>query len=215
MSMKTKGCALGLALGSALRAFIYLFNVILKGIAWVLVFFGLWIPFFYALGGVILYLIFHFNPFDGSQNSVLYLVGFGLCCVGSVIITIRKLILKPLKSVAEGYKKPLWTRKDEVNGNEEKEEEAPNKTKKRRERVTKPEETEAEKPLLSENPSNKDSLTQEESALPRAYREEPKVYYSTREPNTLIHEYNDRFEVYRVVGEHKFLDKVEYKNYGL
>ncbi|MBO5776057.1 MAG: hypothetical protein J6R35_01645 [Clostridia bacterium] len=46
---------------------------------------------------------------------------------------------------------------------------------------------------------------------PRKQAEEPKIYMSAIEPNTLIHEYSDRFEVYVLEGGVKTLDRVEYK----
>ncbi len=42
-------------------------------------------------------------------------------------------------------------------------------------------------------------------------KEEPKIYMSAVEPNTLIHEYSDRFEVYVLDGGIKKLDRIEYK----
>ena len=39
-------------------------------------------------------------------------------------------------------------------------------------------------------------------------REEPKIYLSAIEPNTLIHEYSDRFEVYDLNGGEKTLKTI-------
>jgi hypothetical protein len=38
---------------------------------------------------------------------------------------------------------------------------------------------------------------------------------SAREKDTLVHEYSDRFEVYRIVDGKPLLHKVEYKKYDL
>ena len=35
----------------------------------------------YAIGGVVLYAVWEFNPFSGDIFSVLYLVGFGLTVI--------------------------------------------------------------------------------------------------------------------------------------
>lgn len=43
-------------------------------------------------------------------------------------------------------------------------------------------------------------------------KEEPKIYLAKLEPNTLIHEYSDRFEVYRLVNGKAVKDRVEFKN---
>ena len=43
-------------------------------------------------------------------------------------------------------------------------------------------------------------------------KEEPKIYMSAVEPNTLIHEYSNRFEVYRLEAGEKELVSVEYKD---
>lgn len=43
-------------------------------------------------------------------------------------------------------------------------------------------------------------------------KEEPKIYLSVLEPNTLIHEYSDRFEVFRLVNGKAVKDRVEFKN---
>ncbi len=42
-------------------------------------------------------------------------------------------------------------------------------------------------------------------------REEPKIYMSALEKDVLIHEYRDRFEVYKLSDGKKTLDRVEYK----
>ena len=43
-------------------------------------------------------------------------------------------------------------------------------------------------------------------------KEEPKIYLSVLEANTLIHEYSDRFEVFRLVNGKAVKDRVEFKN---
>lgn len=44
-----------------------------------------------------------------------------------------------------------------------------------------------------------------------ANKEEPKIYLSKVESNTLIHEYEDRFEVYKMKDGKAVKDRVEYK----
>lgn len=43
-------------------------------------------------------------------------------------------------------------------------------------------------------------------------KEEPQIYLSILEANTLIHEYSDRFEVYRLINGNAVREKVEFKN---
>ncbi|MDD4315885.1 MAG: hypothetical protein PHC84_01850 [Clostridia bacterium] len=42
--------------------------------------------------------------------------------------------------------------------------------------------------------------------------EKPKIYYSAVESNTLIHEYTDRFEIYKIENNKARLESVEYKH---
>ncbi len=44
------------------------------------------------------------------------------------------------------------------------------------------------------------------------YQEQPQVYFSSREENTLIHEYNNRFEVYRLVNGERKISEVLFKD---
>jgi hypothetical protein len=41
--------------------------------------------------------------------------------------------------------------------------------------------------------------------------EKPSIYYSAIEPDTLIHEYSDRFEIYKIEDNKARLETVEYK----
>ena len=43
-------------------------------------------------------------------------------------------------------------------------------------------------------------------------KEDPKIYMSAVEEDTLIHEYSDRFEVYKLKGGEKVLSSIEYKD---
>lgn len=202
---KKKGCASGLVTGSMLRALVYLLKGLFKLIAALMVYFGLWIPSIYALFGCVLYLVFKFNPFDKSINAQLYLAGFALTVFCALIITVKNIVIKPTKSIIEGYKYPMWKR-DKA---QPKEQEAPPeydkeyKKDKRKKKIKEPENRYIRYP-------------KEEYKEPKPeYKEQPRIYYSVREKDTLIHEYSDRFEVYRIVEGRPLLHKVEYKNYDL
>lgn len=118
---KNKGCGFGLFIGSTIKFVVMSFDLVAKFFARILLFFGLWLPALYAVFGLILFWIFGFNPFDFQLEGQLYISGFVACCICSLIITIRNLIVKPTKSIIYGYKKPLWQKPKRVYIDEEKE----------------------------------------------------------------------------------------------
>ncbi len=260
--VNAKGCAAGLLLGSVLRAVVAVLFGIAKAIAAVLWYTGLWVPALYALFGGVLYLVWKFNPFSGGLYETLYLVGFALCVVIFVIILLRNAVVRPFKSVAEGFRNPIWKKQDDEAKKKEKErEEIPEWEKKReekrrrkaiergrkiteerarkeagkeayREESDSPQRRRAERSVYDENESsgNLDEIygyrktqSSRESEYDPFYddpygygkasaAEEPKIYLSAVEADTLIHEYSDRFEVYDLDGGKKTLRSIEYKD---
>lgn len=259
--VNAKGCAAGLLLGSVLRAVVAVLFGIAKAIAAVLWYTGLWVPALYALFGGVLYLVWKFNPFSGGLYETLYLVGFALCVVIFVIILLRNAVVRPFKSVAEGFRNPIWKKQDDEAKKKEKErEEIPEWEKKREEkrrrkaiergrRITeerarkeadreRAEDSEDDEPVRARrrdydetaSTGNLDDIygyrkthSSRESEYdpfyddPRGYgkesaAEEPKIYLSAVETDTLIHEYSDRFEVYDLDGGKKTLRSIEYKD---
>jgi hypothetical protein len=170
---KKQGCMAGVMLGSLIKFFLTGFWMLIKVIASLIWFFGLWLPAAYALFGLILYWVFGFNPLKLELEGQLYISGFIACCLCSIVISIRNLIVKPAKSILYGYKKPVWKK----SGRKQ----APD----------------AAKPQTDELNS---------------FQVRPSIYYSTLEENTLIHEYPDRFEIYRIADNKARLERVEYKN---
>ena len=65
-----------------------LLAVIVRVLASLIVFFGLYIPLFYGVFGIILLVATDFTFGGTGTDQVLYYVGFGLCCVASVIISV-------------------------------------------------------------------------------------------------------------------------------
>ena len=59
---KKQGCMAGVMLGSLIKFFLTGFWMLIKVIASLIWFFGLWLPAAYALFGLILYWVFGFNP---------------------------------------------------------------------------------------------------------------------------------------------------------
>lgn len=235
---KAKGCVGGLILGSAIRALIFIMSALIKVIASFMVFFGLWAPFFYAILGGILYLVFQFDPFSGSIDSKIYLGGFAGTVLCAILITIKHLFDKPAQSVAEGFKKPIWKKEEEneeesvssrrVYGRDRRRYEDEDEYEERdhyRSRGDYPRREDRRDDYRSDSRvsdyRNEDyrrrdyrneDYRREEYEEKEILKERPKIYYSAREKDTLVHEYNDRFEVFRVIDGRTILDKVEYKH---
>lgn len=176
MSKKSEG-ATGSVLGSILRFIFVGLQLFFKIIFRLLWFLGLWIPGVYIIFGVALHYIFGFNPLDWELEGQLYFSGLIACAVCSIVITIRNIIIKPVKSVYKGYKKPVWKKEKEQQPIKKEEIKIPNK-----------------------------DIAKEETEKTR-----PSIYYSTIEENTLIHEFEDRFEIYRIEDNKAKLERVEYK----
>lgn len=246
MIKRAKGCAFGLLLGTLLRTLIVVVEFLSRILAKILVLFGLWIPLVYALFGVGLYYIFHFNPFDFSLYSTLYLSGAVACVISCLIISIRNIILRPAKSVYDGYKHPLWERnrdekieKEEAEFNEyilqkkgeklspdEIDDFSTYKYHKREVDYLPPandfeyreEKSKKQKVLATDNfaynvnfPSEKNHYLSSENLPLKIKSEKPSVYFSKLETDLLVHEYSDRFELFRIENNRSVLDRVEYK----
>lgn len=110
---KNSKSAVGVIVGSILRTITLFFGFIFKVLFKILTLFGLWLPLAYALFGLILYLIFKFNPFVLDVWGTLYLCGAVASVVGALIIAVRNVIVKPAKSVYQGYKHPIWEKNRE------------------------------------------------------------------------------------------------------
>ena len=242
--VNVKGCAAGLLLGSILRALVSVLFGIAKAVAAILWYTGLWVPALYALFGGVLYLVWQFNPFAGGVYETLYLVGFALCVVIFLIILVRNAVVKPFRSVAEGFRNPIpeWEKKREEKrrrkaierGRKITEERARKEAGKEayREESDSPQRRRAERSVYDENESSgtlddiygyrKTSAAKEKEYDPFyddvygydavSIKEEPKIYLSAVEADTLIHEYSDRFEVYDLDGGKKTLRSIEYKD---
>ncbi len=234
----------GTFIGTIIRSVVVVLGFILKVICKACTLLGLWIPIVYSLFGVALYLIFKFNPFNFDTLGTLYLCGGIACIIGAAIIAVRNLIVRPVKSIYNGYKHPLWEKAEDVKNTEKKEAESRwSRYKKEKEtekflppEVPKWENTAAERkvdygsflaPLddfdevLKEERSEKislDWLPKRNSSEPEKVNivaetptEKPQVYFSVLEPDILVHEYSDRFELYRVNGHKTTPVGVEYK----
>lgn len=229
----------GSVIGTIIRSIAIALGFVLKIIFKALTLFGLWIPIAYSLFGVALYLIFHFNPFIFDTAGTLYLCGGIACVLGSAIISVKNVIIKPVKSIYEGYKHPLWEKVDE-NEKERKESEsryARYKRIKKEEKFAPPEieafvaegkqtdygdllaplsdfnpsKCESEASRLDWLPKNIDNDIQNVKIVATPTAEKPEVYFSVLEKDVLVHEYSDRFELFKVEGHKTIPIGVEYK----
>ncbi len=228
----------------------------------------------YALIGVILFAVWQFNPFDGSLFAKLYLVGFGLSVLLSLILAYKLFKKngnkKEVKNNTEEEKPLSWfekrkRKKEQAIALQKEEDERIARLKREedlREQERRLEELKAERlqaeiqreerlletyrqeaanaalqgyndvvrahpippqniaPQIEEPNYFGAPINTFESPVQPIYEsipqtravEEPDIYMSAVEDNILIHEYSDRFEVYRLNGGEKTLVKVEYKN---
>lgn len=176
-----KGLTLSASLITLLKGLIKLVNVIITIIARIMLLLGLWVPFIYIVISVILMLAFKTNILNMKGYNYLYIIGLLLCIVISVIITIRNLLLKPIKELINYRKVQLEydKRKEEAR----------------------------EKRLYEKNPkryfATKGKLPDEDSEYYNGKKgkitnidELPKIYRSEINNDIIIHEYKEKFEVF-------------------
>ena len=224
--VNAKGCAAGLLLGSVLRAAVAVLFGIAKAIAAVLWYTGLWVPALYALFGGVLYLVWKFNPFSGGLYETLYLVGFALCVVIFVIILLRewekkreekrrrKAIERGRKITEERARKEAErTRGDEDFTGDPLEARAKRRNGEEAGSTGNPDDIYGYRKTRTSRESEYDPFYDDPYGYGKASAaEEPKIYLSAVEADTLIHEYSDRFEVYDLDGGKKTLRSIEYKD---
>lgn len=131
-----------------------------------------------------------FEPFGSSLESVLYVFGLIICCICSLIIAVKNVIIKPAQNFKEGYKNPVWKKKEEDKIITK---QAVAKPKKNKPRLL---------PIDRENVKTVEILSSKKF---------PKRYYSVLEEDTLIYEFEDRFEVFKEIRDKEIYVKTEYK----
>lgn len=175
-----KGLTLSASLITLLKGLIKLVNVIITIIARIMLLLGLWVPFFYIVISIIIMLSFKTNILSMTGYNYLYIIGLILCIIISVIITIRNLLLKPIKELINYRKVQLEYDKRKAEARE--------------------------KRLYEKNPkryfATKGKLPDEESEYYNKkgkitnIDELPKIYRSEINNEIIIHEYKDKFEVF-------------------
>ncbi|MDR3186504.1 MAG: hypothetical protein LBU04_06870 [Christensenellaceae bacterium] len=211
----------GLFFGSLFRlifaslkiAFMFLFKIIIL--------FGLWLPLVYAGFGLILYVSIGFNPFEGVLYKDVYVTGFSLCMVGAVIISVRNIFIKPFKGLRSNTK---VSDKNAVTQN-------------RRQAETL---VPVVAPMQNPMNQSREQYMQQYNAFPAQYyhpsvspynmpqpypapymppfqqqagnfSESPAIYFSKKDRGLLVHEYSDRFELFRIVNGKPVLEKIDHK----
>lgn len=165
---------------------------ILYVLAHILVYFGLWIPAVYMIIAGILMLAGGLDITTININSIIFYIGLALTLIGSLIITIRHLIIKPIRQMLESEraKRELWERKE----NEKKQrlyEKKPIKYFKKYEGGM----PHKSHPYYDPNIDRKGFIP-------------PKVYRSSKNPSIIIHEYSNHFKVFQEYpnGDYKMID---------
>ena len=165
---------------------------VLYVLAHILVYFGLWIPAIYMIIAGILMLTGGLDITTINVNSIIFYIGLALTLIGSLIITIRHLIIKPIRQMLESEraKRELWERKE----NEKKKrlyEKKPIKYFKKYEGGM----PHKSHPYYDPNIDRKGFIP-------------PKVYRSSKNPSIIIHEYSNHFKVFQEYpnGDYKMID---------
>lgn len=236
--------------GDILKGMVYSFFGFFKGLfrlfLKVIVTCGLYLPITYAVFGLILYLACDFNPFDFGTYSLIYLSGGLACVVCAFIITVRNIIVRPVKSAiadrhevkskryeewadvdyaSEQQQKNEKALKEELNLAPPVDDEYDSHSQKNEEDKKLPpylideddfsiegdEDRNEASMLLFDWLPRKKQPNEKASVKSKPKKEIPEIYYSKLQPNILVHEYEDRFELFRVVGDKTVSVGVEYK----
>ncbi len=170
---------------------------------------GLWVPATYAILGVVLYFGFSFDPFDFSLESCIYLSGAVASVVCAVILFAKNAIYLPAKKIFSRKKKTDLFRLRQKGDSFEREKECER-------RILPPLFEDKKKPdekiyyydWLPEKKENEP--TPQVTSRPKY--EEPQVYFSKLRPEILVHEYVDRFELFKIGKNNELISiGVEYK----
>ena len=98
---------LALVVLGALKVAYAIIKQFIKVTARVIVYFGLYIPFFYLIVGSVLVGMGFFSFEVLDINSTMFYIGLGLGVACSVIITVKSYAKKPLSSVTDGVREEI------------------------------------------------------------------------------------------------------------
>ncbi len=197
---------LGLAIVIALKILYKVVRATIKALANIIVFFGLYIPFFYGVYGVCMILWGGLNLDVVCLETTLFYIGFALSCACSVVITIRSRIGGALSGVFSSFKEETFPSYEEErrkwlrsHGDDP---------------TARRYQTDEQAPVAYQTASAGNGYTQSYSAYntgnggnygtvqtegqPPLLRE---PYYSEQEPDVLVYDYADFVDYYRLDGE--------------
>lgn len=164
-------------------------------LAHILVYFGLWIPAIYMFICGILMLTDNLDITVINANTIIFYIGLAVTLAGSLVISIRNLIIKPINQFLESEraKKELRDRK-EADKRQKLYEKNPTKYFRKYEGGM----PHKSHPYYDPNIDRKGFIP-------------PKVYRSNNNPSIIIHEYSNHFKVFQEYsdGSYRLIDVKE------
>lgn len=227
-----------------------LIELIIRGIAKFIKFFGIWVPLAYIALGIFLSVKYDFAILSLDLWSLLYIIGFIASVICVVIITVRNIIYKTFHKKIEEKKRDkhfkeiirtenLKEREYHLKRHQEIAEKEEALTRREEELIYKQKkitnkQSKAQRRLERRNAGEVDFSYLDSKTVPpynapispyyateyqskesmqadSRFYEQPAIYKSAIDTSLLIHEFSDRFVVYREQGERIKLEKVEYK----
>lgn len=91
----------------------------LKILAQIIVYFGLYVPFFYFVTGIVLVSMGYFSFDVINVDSILYYVGLSMCGICSVVITIKSRQRDSVSSVVRGSAEKIRTARQNIQPRQE------------------------------------------------------------------------------------------------
>ena len=192
MRLKSDKSILGIIVSvvtAAVTALFFVSNVVMKKIAKGVVFFGLQVPMIYLLYGAGLKVVFDFTLGVSDIDTALYMWGLYVSLAASAVITVRHLITPETGSGGYISRHSHRLSRRERNRRD------------REERML------AAKRSMAPQVSYTVYPPQREVSSEVTVRRQPLVYRSKYNPELVIHEYDDRYDVY---CDDKLL-RIEYK----
>lgn len=235
----------------------------IKTLSAIVVFFGLYIPLFYVVFGLVLLATTKFSFGFSSPAQIAYMVGLFVCCIIAIIVAIRNCIYKPISSVFAAFKKkdegnerqrrydeddrPRRRRDDDYDDYEEYRDR--NRQRSRRYYVDEddyqdyppqrpvrnrddnrrlrynsdydddyyelPRPTYSrpyqEPRIESAHPSRMLPPSPDMEDMPQPFEEKPLIYRSKMRPGIIVHEFDDRFELFEESRDGQMYVGTEYK----
>ncbi len=190
----------GIFVGSIFRLIIYVISTVIKLTANIMIFFGLYVPFFYLLYGEALILFADFAILPYTADTGLYLFGLVLSLFCSVIITIKSLLVNPIKSIfGRDEKEDIPT--PHYNNQNYYQQEPPNIERDYSEQYNLENRRDNYSPYRTDSGYFRLESREEffsRTAGTRTHNESPDIYRSENNPDLVIYEYHNKYDIYRV-----------------